>query len=268
METILRTVWRRLLGACTTCVEGVAGLIVPPRCWACGGILDDASGDDRILAGFFCAACANEVSLLDGVVCALCGLPGVESPFDCRRCAGRPRGFRRVAAGAAYRGPVRDLVLRLKFGRDRDAAWPLAYMALAAAYRVQDLLVVDCVTAVPLHPARRRRRGFDQAEVLAGIVADALKTPFLPGVVRRVRNTAPQGGGGDGSRRANVDNAFAPRRDGWYARLRGQYPAHLVTGRHVLLVDDVLSTGNTLDQCAKALLDAGALTVSGAVCAT
>jgi competence protein ComFC len=215
-----------------------------------------------------CLSCCAELRLIQGPICSCCGLPGVLYPSRCRRCCGRSTGFHRAAAGAVYEGVVRSLVLRLKFRGQIMAAYPLSRMVLAGALRALEGCPPEAVLAVPLHPARRRARGYNQAELIAEHVAQALKVPFLKGVVRRERNTLPQGIGGGGSRQRNVRHAFGPVRAGWPSLMRGETPMDAVMGRRVLLVDDVLSTGATLDQCGQALLAGGALCVIAAAAAT
>jgi len=177
-------------------------------------------------------------------------------------------GFRRVAAGAVYKGVVRDLVLRLKFSGARSASWPLACFALYGAYRAIDSNPIDCVIPVPLHPLRRWKRGYNQAELIGRHVADQLGLPFLKGVIKRTKATFPQGKGGGGSRRKNVYDAFSPIKDDIWPLLRGEAQGSIIKDCHLLLVDDVLSTGATMDACSRALLEAGALSITGAVAAT
>jgi len=160
------------------------------------------------------------------------------------------------------------MILRLKFGGQRNTAYPLAFLALCGARQVQDAHPAGCVVAVPLHPVRCRERGYNQAELIARQVADFMGLDYLKGVVRRLQNTAPQGTGGGGSRRENVRDVFGPVRDGFLHLMQGEFPGDSVDGRNVLLVDDVISTGATMDYCGRALLDAGALSVTGVAAAT
>ena len=220
------------------------------------------------LGNLFCSACLEGVVRVGEPSCPRCGRPGVSRESRCRRCRGAVFGFQRAAAGAVYGGTVRGLMLRFKFGRHRPAARPLSHLVLAGAHRALGGEMPDCVVAVPLHPARRKQRGFNQAALLAVLVAKALEVPCLEGVVRRTRNTPPQGKGGGGSRRQNVRGAFAPLEDGWRVLLSGRVPGEAVQGCTVLLVDDVLSTGATLDHCSRALLSAGARRVFAAAAAT
>jgi ComF family protein len=104
----------------------------------------------------------------------------------------------------------------------------------------------DLVMAIPLHSARRRERGYNQAGLLAEALADRIGVPLLEGAIERVRDTRPQALLRPRSRRANVAGAFRVRRPGW------------VEGRNILLVDDVITTGATFEACLAALARAGA----------
>lgn len=232
--------------------------LLPRRCWSCGATVGEAS--------LFCPGCAVSAHPASGRICPRCGQPGVTVPSRCSRC--REFAFRRAAAGALYHGVIRELVLGLKFGGRRALAHPLSRLALFGAQRALGGGRADCVVAVPLHPARRRRRGYNQAELLAEEVALALDRPHLRGVIRRTRNTRPQGAGGGGSREENVRGAFGTVKKGIGPLLRGEVPADAVRGAHVLLVDDVLSTGATVDQCARVLMAAGSSAVTVAAVAT
>ena len=248
--------------------EGWRAFFFPRLCFACGArVCADSTASD-LQGGLFCVKCRSGVRLLDGVMCPCCGQPGVSMASKCRRCLGAFQGFHRAAAGAAYSGTVRDLVLRFKFGRQRGMVHPLAMLAVHGAQHALLSHSVDCILPIPLHPARQRSRGFNQAELMALQMAPVLGLPCLKGVVYRTRNTLPQGLGGRGARRANVRGAFAPVRDGLNRLLKGEFPGRAVSGRHVLLVDDVLSTGATMDACGRVLLEAGALSVTGAAAAT
>lgn len=248
--------------------HGLRDLLFPPLCWGCGRVLNPASDSMDFLAELFCPACCLTVVLPPEPVCPVCSQPGVREARFCKRCGGGIRGFHRATAGALYHGTVRDLVLRMKFGGQVRAAYPLALLAREGVMRVWKDNPAECVIAVPLHPARHRARGYNQAEWIARFLAETLGAPFLKGVVKRVRNTLPQGTGGGGSRRENVRQAFEPLEEDLGTWMRGDLPGCAVRGRKVLLVDDVISTGATMDQCGMALMEAGAEHVAAAAAAT
>ncbi|MGE3274210.1 MAG: ComF family protein [Vicinamibacterales bacterium] len=174
----------------------------------------------------------------------------------------------RLRAAGAYEGVLRDAIHALKYDGRRSLAAPLGVLMRDAAGDLLD--GASAVVPVPLHGARRRQRGFNQARLLAR----GLGLPVWP-LLRRVRNTTPQAGLTRARRHGNVRHAFAvARRFVWQAyAIRHWTEAPAATGRILVLVDDVTTTGATLEACARVLRDAGArevraLTVARAVSRT
>jgi ComF family protein len=160
----------------------------------------------------------------------------------CPRCRRRPSALSSCAAVGAYEGPLRAILHALKYDGRRTAAVPLARLMRHHCAGVLD--GADVLVPVPLHRQRRRRRGFNQAEAIAG----SLGLPARP-LLRRVRATPSQTDLPAAQRHANVRGAFrlARRAD--------------VRGLRVVLVDDVCTTGATLEACARVLREAGAADV-------
>ncbi len=156
---------------------------------------------------------------------------------------------------APYQGVVRGALHELKYGGEERLARPLGE-ALAARWRLAGA-GGEALVPVPVHPDRRRRRGYDQAELIARAAADALGIPLVPALVRS-RATVAQYELDRRNRAANVRNAFG---------LASTTAADAVRGRWIVLVDDVATTGATLEACAETLLGAGALAVSAVVVA-
>jgi ComF family protein len=149
-----------------------------------------------------------------------------------------------VAAAFAYGGPIADAIARLKYGRRSDLAGALALLLADAALPYAGL--VDRVAPLPLHPQRLRERGFNQSALLALRVATVLGVPLEVGSLQRIRPTREQAGLPREQRASNIRGAF---RVGGGGRIRGL---------RVLLIDDVCTTGATLDAAAHALRAAGA----------
>jgi ComF family protein len=160
----------------------------------------------------------------------------------CGRCRRQLSPFAQGASLGPFEGPLRSLLHALKYEGRRRAARQLGE-ALAGEPGVRRLLAADArLLPVPLHPARRRARGFNQAELLARALArHAAGCDVVTGVLARHRDTPSQTGLGAAQRRRNVRGAFAVRRPS------------LVAGRRLVLVDDVFTTGATARECARAL---------------
>jgi len=214
---------------------GLVDAVAPPLCALCGG-----------LPGTFpwlCEACERDFRLYTGGKCLRCGAPrAIDTPL-CGGCPDWPRRFAAARCAGVHEGTLRDLVHALKYGRELAAAQPLGY-CVAACARQMPLDPETVVVPVPLHRARRRKRGFNQATEIARVMARSLGLPMRPRWLRRVRDEVPSVVRTPAGRRRAVRGAFRA------------LPA--VRGRPILLVDDVLTTGSTLGACARALGRRGA----------
>ncbi|MYD65773.1 MAG: ComF family protein [Chloroflexi bacterium] len=216
--------------------QGFGDALLPQRCIVCGrygAALHDA--------------CLDALPHADPPRCPRCWLPTAGSAREarrrdgaCSRCAAAPPPFEGLRTPYRFVGAARRAVIEAKF---RGVSALLDPLGRASARVVPGWWSVDAVTPVPLHGARRRRRGFDQARLLAATVADELGVPLTDGLLRRVRATGAQTALGMDRRRRNMAGAF---------EVRAAPPPS------VLLVDDVATTGATLGAAARALLDAGA----------
>jgi ComF family protein len=187
-----------------------------------------------LLAEFFCSDCktpfVNRAPLDEQGRCTLCRL-GLQ-------------GFDAVYTYGSYEGPLRQLVHLFKFGGMRPLAGTFGALLARALPRETSF---DVIVPMPLHWLRRWQRGFNQSALLAREISRRWHTP-LADVARRGKRTAPQAGLTNSKRRLNVRGAF---------QVRGR-----LDGKHVLLVDDVLTTGATASACARALKRAGASRVT------
>jgi ComF family protein len=191
--------------------------------------------------------------------CAACDAGvAADTPF-CAACEATVQPIRRRdrcgVAGYVYGGAVARALVRMKSHREADLARPLGDLLWRALAPRADRLRSFVVVPVPLHPSRVAERGFNQSALLACRVARHLDAPFWPSALERTLATPPQTTLRRQARLSNVSVAFAVRE-----------PEH-VGGRDVLLVDDVWTTGATLESCARTLLEAGAARVSRAVVA-
>lgn len=227
-------------------------LILPGRCVTCGQVVQ---GD-----GGFCPGCWSDLDFLVGAACAHCDLPLPLSQGDgalCGGCIADPPPYHRVLTPLAYGPSARSVVMRFKYGRRigqgrlmaRLMAPLVATLATASAL---EFGVPPVLVPVPLHRWRLWWRGFNQAAELAKLIAQDLDLPLSIDAIVRKRSTASMRGLGRTAREGAVRGAFAPN------------PARLaaIAGRHVILVDDVLTTGATAAACTRTLRAAGAARVS------
>ncbi|NCT66448.1 MAG: ComF family protein [Rhodanobacteraceae bacterium] len=206
--------------------------LLPPRCLLCGG-----RGDGRDL----CAACAADC-LPNAPCCPRCALPLETAAPLCGRCLKRAPPFAAAWAPFRYGHPLDLLETRFKFGRDLAAGRVLAELMIERAHRDAPARP-DLLLPIPLHPARLRERGYNQALELARPLARALAIPLGHERLVRTRATPPQTGLDAAARRRNLRDAFA--------LAPGPLPAH------VALLDDVMTTGATLREAARTLRRAG-----------
>lgn len=221
------------------CADALIAVLLAPTCAACDTPLD------RPTCGAVCASCWSRVVSITPPVCETCAEPlpswrtiSLEHQ-RCARCRRLRPSISRARSVGAYDSALRDIVHALKYDGRRSLARPIA--ALMRGHGGVVLDGADLAVPVPLHRSRLRQRGFNQAAELAR----HLGLPFAD-VLRRTRATASQTDLPASRRHANVRGAFALRR-------RGR-----VDGRSVVLVDDVSTTGATLEACATVLLAAGA----------
>jgi ComF family protein len=179
--------------------------------------------------------------------CATCALPLPRAAPRCGACLAAPPPYPRCHAPLRYGPPLDRLLPRFKFHAGLAEGRLLATLLLRSL--PDDWPRADCVLPLPLHPQRLGRRGYNQALELARPLARALRVPLAPAALRRVRATAAQSTLDATARRGNVRGAFAAEVE----RLRG---------RHVWLVDDVITTAATVGEAAATLLAAGAREVS------
>ncbi|MCM2266149.1 MAG: ComF family protein [Elusimicrobiales bacterium] len=219
--------------------------LLPRACPHCG--LDLHYLENRPL----CPACAAALEPPPALSCRVCGLPLAGGGASCPDCRGRRGGALALARSAFVFNPqLRSLVHALKYrGREDLALWLAGEMA-AALRRLPELAPYNFCAAVPLHPAKLRARGFNQARLLAAELAPAAGLFHLDGAARRVRDTPSQTSLTKKERQANMAGAFAADKP------------ELVKGRNVLLIDDVATTLATLESLAGEFKKAGARSVA------
>jgi ComF family protein len=224
----------------TASVNAVLTALLAPACAVCSDPLDEP------LSGCVCLRCWRSIRPITPPICDKCGDPLPRAGVYCGDCSRLPSSVAKARAVGHYEGTLREIIHALKYAGRLSLA-----KSLAAEMRVRGsdvVRAVDCIVPVPLHWRREHQRGFNQARE----IARHLGPPVVCALVRR-RATRPQVELAADRRKANVAGAFAARR-AWFRDDR-------IRGRNVLLVDDVSTTGATLEACARVLQEHGALAV-------
>jgi ComF family protein len=227
-------------------------LLLPPRA------LDEPGGRSSVQSAGLTAEAWTRIAFIEAPFCDGCGAPfeyDMGALALCAACQGRKPAFDRARAACLYDDNSRDLILKLKHADRTDLAGLFArWIARASADILPEL---DAVVPVPLHRWRLLGRRYNQAAEIARPLARHARLAYLPDALLRARATQSQSGKSGSGRRRNVAGAFvvAPA---WRSR---------IAGRRLLLVDDVLTTGATVEGCARALKGAGAARVDVAVIA-
>lgn len=215
------------------------GLLLPAQpCLLCGAMSHH---------GAWCGACDAALPYLSAAHCPACALPTLDGAV-CGRCLKKKPFFDHTAAAYAYTFPLDQLVQALKFNEQLQLA-----NALADKLAQRITTRPDCIVPMPLHPARLRERAYNQSLELARRIAQRLDIPLLPHACLRVRDTPPQSALKWKERGQNMRKAFAC--------------AENFTGKHVAMVDDVMTSGASLNELALALRRAGASEISAWVVA-
>jgi len=226
-------------------LKSLADFVFPPICYGC---------DSEVEAGLVCEACRLALFTHELAVCPKCGRPCARTKETCGQCR-TPFSLSRVRALGLYVPPFDKLIQAFKYS-GKTRVGELLGRALAALVQQDEVLsAADLVCPIPLHPARRRERGFNQSLLLAAAIAMSTGLPLAEFLVRK-KNTATQ------TRKTNPKDRLKNLAGAFRLRLEAD-----VRGKTVLLVDDVMTTGATLDQAARELLKGGAANVLGVVIA-
>jgi ComF family protein len=228
----------------------LGSLFYPAACVICAGEVEPPE--------YLCSMCQSKAPRIAAPFCAKCSEPfsgAITQTFRCANCAHRTLHFDSAVARYRSRGLVRQLVHDFKYARLRHLRHPLAQWL---GETMSDPRLrggrFDLIVPVPLHPARERERGFNQATLLAELLARQIAVP-LRDVLERIRYTTTQTAYNRAERMENLHDAFRLRKKANVRQLR------------VLLIDDVLTTGSTLSECARVLKEAGAISVHAATAA-
>ena len=216
--------------------------LYPPRCPVCDGILYDSKSEKRPL---ICKSCIGKVSFIDGDICLKCG-KAIESSEEefCHDCMTKHFEYKRGVAAFSYSKAMKRSMYGFKYNNRREygkfyaqSIWDLRKEVIAGWN-------CDAIIPVPLHIKRQRKRGYNQAAVLARWLEEYFKLPVDDKILFRVKNTIPQKELAVKGRKNNIENAF-------------QTGANVIKYNKVILVDDIYTTGATIEECARVLKLAG-----------
>ncbi len=223
--------------------DNLLGLVFPSRCLICERPIDSSRRSP------LCVEHAREIILAEPPVCSKCGRKmfgeSVES-LVCEECRSKAVFYDAGYSAYIYAAPLRELIHLFKYGRRRYLQSFLGGLMLDYLREHADTSQYDAIVPVPLHWWRYWRRGFNQAADLAKPLSKQLRIPILKRNLRRIRYTRPQVGLSPDERKSNIRNAFKVNR-----------PAK-IAGKNLLLIDDVITSGATLNECARVLKGAGA----------
>jgi ComF family protein len=238
LQSPLLTQFGRLTGRVS---RTVLDAVLPPRCLKCGEVLTGANG--------LCPECWRKLAWLAAPCCACCGQPFPFAAGDgalCGACLTKRPAYDRARAVFRYDDESRDLVIGLKHADRTESVPALAgWMVRAGGTLLES---AELIVPVPLHWSRLATRRFNQAGLLAQAIGRTAGLPVLPQALTRKRATRSQGHLGRLARFRNVKGAIAV----------AERQATAVTNRRILLIDDVITTGATVESAAKALISAGA----------
>lgn len=230
-------------------ISSLINLIFPPRCYICGKVVVGWNG--------LCADCFKQITFLTEQCCPVCGRPYTfpkedgENPV-CLKCLQNPPKLKALRAAFAYTKFSRRLILPLKHGDRLDLVPFLVNLLYAKSSFFKD---IDCLMPVPIHRLRMMKRKYNQSALLAIPLAKKMHKPCLLSVLIRQKNTTSLGHSSREKRKEELKGAFKVTQK------------NLIKGKKILLIDDVYTSGATLNECAKTLLDAGAKEVYGLVLA-
>lgn len=213
-------------------------LVYPKRCPLCGNILPFEAGN-------VCETCISKQKRIEPPFCMKCGKTiGDETEEYCRDCIAIPKHYVRGFPAFAYVGGIKEALYGFKYKNQREYGDFFAECICAQYGNTIRALGIDGLVPVPVHPSKKRARGYNQAEVLARRLGKRLQLPIYPSYLKRVVNTNPQKELNDKTRVKNLKSAF-------------KIGENEIKLKKVLLVDDIYTSGATIESCTGVLLRAG-----------
>lgn len=215
-------------------LEGLLDIVYPPYCVSCG--VSDPT--------WFCSVCRSKVEYLEPPYCVRCGIPCTTGL--CTKCRDTRHSFTSAHSATQFSEPIVEVIHQFKYGRHIVLADPLAEIMIERFSKTDLQGKFDLIVAIPEEDSRLIDRGFNQAEELAIRLAKTVSVDYCPNILTKTRKTSRQVGLSAEARARNLLGAYSVARP------------ETIVGRNVLVVDDVMTTGSTLEEAARALKEAGA----------
>ncbi|MFQ6083100.1 MAG: ComF family protein [Candidatus Aminicenantia bacterium] len=217
-------------------------IFFPSRCQLCSAFLE--LPEEKII----CQFCWEQLKPLSGSVCLCCGklLKSTLPSHLCQECLTKIPPFSIHRSVGEYEGILKEIILLFKYHQKKILGKNLAHFAYHFLQREEELLNVEGIVSVPLHPKKKKERGFNQTEIIARELTRLTHKEFIKGALIKVKNTLPQSQLEFKERERNIKGAFSVKN------------REKIEGKNLLLVDDVFTSGSTIKECAFILLKAGA----------
>lgn len=217
-------------------------LLYPPVCPVCGKVLEKRKDEDLLA----CHNCCKKLVYIESPRCLKCGKPvGTEETEMCYDCERIGHIFTQGAGVWAYSREIKQSIYRFKYHNKREYGKFYGKEMMARLEQIVSGWNAEVLIPVPLHPSKLRKRGYNQAEIIALNFGREMGIPVNTTILRRNKKTLPQKELNDKERLKNLESAFI-------------ITTNDVKYKRIILVDDIYTTGTTIDSCAKALIDAGA----------
>ena len=223
-------------------LNDVCDIIFPPQCLSC-------AENNLPAEGIFCSSCLEKIRFITGSLCPICGIPFLNSPAEghiCGKCLENNPYYTQARSMASFETIIMEAIHKFKYGRNITIGDALGSCMAAFSFPDFDYSKYSLLIPVPLHIKRLRERGFNQSLLLAQKLGKKYRLPVSFSLLKRRKFTLTQTGLNKKERGKNIKGAFAV------------LDRQKVSGKNIILIDDVYTTGATINECAKVLLKAGA----------